>query len=187
MTRRRRRAAPLLAALLALLALPLTACGPGGGDGGGTDSAAELSLPVDLYFPGDGTRLVPERRELEVPDDPQAQLRALAEAVLAGPATPALHRPLPEGVELAALYLTPSGVVYVDLASPDEGEPPAGGTNQEQLTVYSLVNSLLLNVGEAKSAVLLWNGVQRPTFSGHLDLSRPLLADPSLVARSEGG
>lgn len=185
--RRRCLAAGALLAVATLL--PLAGCG-GGDDGGVPDGAAagrELSLAVDLYFPGDGTSLVPERRELAVSDDPEAQLRALAEAVLAGPETPALHRPMPEGVELRAVYLTPSGVVYLDLASPDEGEPPAGGSDQERLRVYSLVNTLLLNVAEADRAVVLWNGVQRETFSGHLDLSRPLVPDTSLVARTEGG
>jgi len=30
--------------------------------------------------------------------------------------------------------------------------------------------------------VLLWNGTQRVTFSGHLDTSRPLVPDRSLLA-----
>jgi len=191
--RRRRsaaRARSAQTAVFALLALlPLAGCGRDGGDGGatGTTGGRAMSLAVDLYFPGNGTTLVAERRELAVADDPEAQLEALAAAVLAGPETPALNRPLPEGVVLRAVYLAPGGVVYVDLASPDGGEPPAGGSDQERLRVYSLVNTLLLNVAEAKSAVVLWNGVQRPTFSGHLDLSRPLLPDTTLVARAESG
>ena len=72
-------------------------------------------------------------------------------------------------------------MVYVDLVSEDGGPPPQGGSTEERLRVYSLVNTLVLNVAEARSAVLLWNGTQPATFSGHLDLSRPLLPDPSLV------
>ena len=71
-----------------------------------------------------------------------------------------------------------------DLVSEDGSPPPAGGSTEERLRVYSLVNTLVLNVAEAKSAVLLWNGAQPATLSGHLDLSRPLLPDPSVVAPS---
>jgi hypothetical protein len=39
------------------------------------------------------------------------------------------------------------------------------------------------SVPSVRSVALLWNGSQRLTFSGHLDTSRPLAADRSLVAR----
>jgi hypothetical protein len=38
-------------------------------------------------------------------------------------------------------------------------------------------------VPQASRVVLLWNGIQRESFSGHLDLSRPLTPDRSLVSR----
>ena len=41
---------------------------------------------------------------------------------------------------------------------------------------------MLLNVGEARAVVLLWNGRQRKSFAGHLDTARPLVANPDLVA-----
>jgi hypothetical protein len=44
------------------------------------------------------------------------------------------------------------------------------------------VNSLALNVPQVVRVVLLWNGTQRVTFSGHLDTSRPLVADRTLLA-----
>jgi hypothetical protein len=47
--------------------------------------------------------------------------------------------------------------------------------------VYSVVDSLTANIPEVKQVVLLWNGVQRETFSGHLDTSRPLLPNRTLV------
>jgi hypothetical protein len=51
------------------------------------------------------------------------------------------------------------------------------------VTVYSLVNSVALNVPAARRVALLWNGTQRQSFAGHLDTSRPLAPDPSLVVR----
>jgi hypothetical protein len=71
----------------------------------------------------------------------------------------------------------------VDLHAPGRDAPPAGGSREELVTVYSLVNSLALNVPAARRVVLLWNGSQRRSFAGHVDTSRPLAPDPSLVAR----
>lgn len=142
-----------------------------------------LDLAVILYFPGSGTALAAESRELAVPEDAEQQLLTLARALLAGPESPLLSAPLPPGVEVRSVHLDGDGVAYVDIVAPDGGEPPAGGSTEELLRVYSLVNTLALNVAAVERVVLLWNGEQRPTWSGHLDTSRPLAADSSLVAR----
>jgi hypothetical protein len=180
----------VLAAALAVAALGagLGAVGCGGsrsGDGGAGENgeAAALTLPVDLYFPGEGGRLFPEHRELEVTDDAERQIREVLAALLAGPRGEGLERPLPEGVEVAGVYLDHDGVAYVDLAAPGNADPPAGGSAAEMQMVYSVVNSVALNVPEARRVALLWNGIQRQTFSGHLDTSRPLLPSPGLVVR----
>ena len=74
-----------------------------------------------------------------------------------------------------------ASVAYVDLRSPDHPDPPGGGSSEEIQRVYSLVNTIVLNVPQASAVVLLWNGVQRETFAGHLDLTRPLAADRELA------
>ena len=68
-----------------------------------------------------------------------------------------------------------------DLRSAERELPPASGSLAERATVYSLVNTLLLNVEGTRAVTLLWNGVQRESFAGHLDTTRPLSADTSLV------
>ena len=140
------------------------------------------TMAVDLYFPGDGELLFPERREVESAGEPPARVRRVVEALLAGPQAPGLHPPLPTGVAVGNVHLAPTGVVYVDLRSETNATPPAGGSLREMLMVYSLVNSILLNVPEASRVVLLWNGNQPVSFSGHLDLTHPLQASPDLIA-----
>jgi len=158
--------------------------------GDGADGAADggpgatVEVAVDLYFPGEGATLGRERRRLSVPEDPEGRLLALARAVLGGPRSPSLLAPMPAGVEARGVYLTAGGDAYLDLVSSEEGAaPPSGGSTEEMLRVYSLVNSLALNVPEARRIALVWNGVQRETFSGHLDTSRPLAPHPALVER----
>jgi hypothetical protein len=178
--------------LAALATAGGAACGGDGSDSGApagapaAPAAEARRLPVDLYFPGAGGRLHAERRDLAAPDDPVAQARAVLAALLAGPEDPALLPVFPEGwgeVAVAALLLDPDGALLVDLHAPGRDAPPAGGSREELVTVYSLVNSLALNVPAARRVVLLWNGSQRRSFAGHVDTSRPLAPDPSLVAR----
>ena len=54
------------------------------------------------------------------------------------------------------------------------------------MTVYSLVNSILANEPRARRVMLLWNSQQRPTFAGHVDLTRPLTLHSGLIARQAG-
>lgn len=146
-----------------------------------------LDMAVTLYFPGQGTSLAAETRELAVPESAERQLFALAQALLAGPESPLLSPPLPPGVEVRSVHLDGDGVAFVDLGSADGEGPPAGGSTEELLRVYSLVNTLALNVAAVDGVVLLWNGEQLASWSGHLDTSRPLAADPSIVERRQGG
>jgi hypothetical protein len=155
---------------------------------GDEDGGPTLDLAVTLYFPTQGTTLAGETRGLAVPDDPERQLLALAHALLAGPESPILAPPLPPGVVVRSVHLDGAGVAFVDLVAPEGAPPPPGGSTEELLRVYSLVNTLALNVAAVEGVVLLWNGEQLLTWSGHLDTSRPLAADPSLIERRrEGG
>lgn len=146
------------------------------------DTGAEhVSLLADLYFPADGGALKVERRELAVSRSPKDQVRKVVEALLAGPKAPGLVRPLPKEVALGSVLLGGDGVAYVDLQWASHDEPPAAGSDAELQMIYSLVDSIALNVPQAPRVVLLWNGVQRQTFSGHLDTSRPLVPIRELV------
>ncbi len=135
-----------------------------------------------LYFPTDGGTLAGERRELQVTESPRDRARKIVQALLAGPKAKGLYRPFPEGVVLRSVLLA-DGVLYLDLVWEGHEEPPSSGSTEEIQRVFSLVDSVCLSVPEAQSVVLLWNGFQRDTFAGHVDLSRPLRPDRSLVAR----
>lgn len=109
---------------------------------------------------------------------------------------------LPVGVRLLALEVL-DGVAYVDLTMAEVGdgrgergaprrsalvlERPAMGLTEELLAVYSVVNSLTANSLGIDRVVLMWNGEQRPTFAGHVDTTRPLMADLARNAEPSGG
>ena len=111
-----RRTLVATAAAVALLAVAVAAWWwlrqPAGEDGaapGTGASGGELRLAVELYFPGSGTTLERERRELDVADDPEQQLAALARALADGPTRPGLEPPLPPGAGVRGVSLGEGG------------------------------------------------------------------------------
>ena len=153
--------------------------------GSAREEAAQPTEKVifQLYFPSEGGLLRAEPRELAVSSVPKDRIRKVVEALLAGPKTQGLARPFPEGVTVGSVQLSGDGIAYVDLRWPDHNEPPSGGSTEEMQRVYSIVDSIAVNVPQASQVVLLWNGFQRQTFSGHLDMSGPLTPNQALIAR----
>ena len=193
----KRRAAAIFIALVVLLALgglwalsrrarreppPSVAAAPLEPPPAAASAPAGETVELTLYFPGADGRLYAERREAQAAAGPAARARAALEAVLAGPRSEGLRAPLPAGIEVGSLAMLGDGTVVVDLRSADRELPPSSGSQAERATVYSLVDSVLLNVEGSRRVTLLWNGVQRESFAGHLDTTRPLAADTTLLA-----
>jgi hypothetical protein len=188
----RRLAGALIAAILVLGGAAILYIGRARG-GEGSEPPVPTTLAVEtvekaelpsqtLYFPDELGTLTPVERPLAMAASPEQRARVLLEAVLAGPVEPGLAPPLPAGTTLGAIYLSPGAVLYVDLVSGEHSRPPAQGSLEEMLSVYSLVDTVLLNVPEIEAMVLLWNGRQPQAFAGHVDTSLPLRADRDLIA-----
>jgi hypothetical protein len=56
-----------------------------------------------------------------------------------------------------------------------------GSCRQEQLTLFSVVNSLVLNVPEIDRVKILIDGAESETLTGHVALEFPLTADMLLT------
>ena len=142
----------------------------------GTDLAA-----VAIYFPDNGGLLSAEERHLATWASAETGARRVLETLIAGPEAAALNAPLPEEVALGRVFLSATSVLYVDLVSTTLSAPPPTGSQMEMMTVYSLVNTLMLAIPEIEAVVLLWNGRQPSSFGGHVDTSLPLTADRDLI------
>lgn len=136
----------------------------------------------NVYFAADGGRLRGEPRELDVTEAPKDRIRKILAALLAGPQQPGLYPLFPKEVTLGTVQLGQDGTAYVDLRWPEQADPPASGSTEEMQRVYAIVNSVVLNVPQATQVAILWNGTQRESFAGHLDTSRPLPKDSTLLA-----
>lgn len=150
----------------------------------GEPDASVETWTVRLYYPGSSGWLHAEPREVPRSDEVIEGISSAVTALLAGPQGTSLRPPLPDGVGLRKVYLGAESTVYLDLETADGSPPPATGSSREMLTIYSLVNTVLLNFEEVDRLVLLWNGRQLNTFAGHLDTRRPLMANLDLIAQS---
>ena len=135
---------------------------------------------VHLYFADrDNYYLKSEQRIVSHSGDAVDYARSIVEALIKGPQN-LLAPTIAAGTELRAIYIIPAGVCYVDLSQAAEKEHP-GGCNSELLTIYSVVNSLILNVPDIKWVKLLIGGKEVQTLAGHINLEFPLEADMLLI------
>ena len=125
-----------------------------------------------FYVTDDGTQLTSVERDVTYGEGSMEQAKAIINAQIA-PATEPLVSPVPAGTTLRALFVTPKGEAYVDL-SRELAEAHPGGSLNELLTVYALVDALTVNLPAISAVQVLIDGREVETLAGHVDLRRPL-------------
>lgn len=170
------------AVLMALAAVYVSAAGPDSKDAplpGGMSAPIKKS-PIHLYFAGRNSYfLMAEQRVVLHPDDPAGLAATIVNALIKGPQK-GLLKTIPAETRLRAIYITPDGTCYVDLSQAVRKNHP-GGSKSELLTIYSMVNSLVLNVPEIERVQILIDGNEAPTLAGHIDLQLPVKANMLLI------
>lgn len=91
-----------------------------------------------------------------------------------------LINPIPSNTVLREIRIDSDGVVWVDFSSHLSQSHP-GGSSSEIMTVYAIVNTILLNFREVKKVGILIEGKSVDTLAGHINLSEPFLADRSFI------
>jgi len=132
-----------------------------------------------FYAAGDGQTLLPLRREVPLAGGVVAQGRQILVAQLAA-APDGQRSVIPAGTQLRAFYVTERGDAFVDLSREVASAHP-GGTLNELLTVYAIVNAVTANLPAIQRVQLLVDGQEVDTIAGHVDVRRPLARDTTLV------
>jgi len=127
------------------------------------------------YVSADGTRLTSVERDVPYADGPVQQAREIVSAQIA-PAADPLVSAIPPGTTLRALFISDRGSAYVDLGGA-AASAHGGGTVDEILTIYAIVNALTSNLPAVTGVQILVNGREVDTLAGHVDLRRPLVQD----------
>jgi hypothetical protein len=125
-----------------------------------------------FYVSDDGLRLKPEQRDVLFGEGMAAQARRIIEAQLEPPAAPAVSA-IPAGTTLKELFISERGEAYVNLSAEIARNHP-GGSIDEILTVYTIVNALTDNLPAIGAVQILIDGHEVDTLAGHVDLRRPL-------------
>ncbi len=130
-------------------------------------------IKARLFYVGEqGTRLVGVDREVAFAENREQQARAIVAAEIAPPPDGQVS-PIPAGTDVRAVFITPKGEAYVDLTRPVADAHP-GGTTNEILTVYAIVDVLTTNLPAVTSVQILVDGHEVDTLAGHVDLRQPL-------------
>ena len=127
----------------------------------------------------DGTRLTAVERDVSYGDGTVEQARQIIEAQIA-PASDPLLSAVPPGTRLRSVFVTARGEAYVDL-SREVAAAHGGGSQDELLTVYTIVNALTENLPAVTAVQLLVDGKEVDTLAGHIDLRRPIAKGPEWV------
>jgi spore germination protein GerM len=138
---------------------------------------ADASTPkatITLYFPSaTDDRLVAETREIVDTARPAERGTQVLVELLAGPKSKDALPAVPEGTTLRRLWIAKSGIAWADF-SDDLETGLKGGSSDELLAVYAIVNSLTASVPQIKRVGVLVGGKERETLAGHVDIRRPL-------------
>jgi hypothetical protein len=141
---------------------------------------------VYLYFiePG-GRHLTAEARSLETSEDTQEYCRRVLESLINGPAGGRSEPLIPvvdSDIRVLGVYIV-DGTAYVDLSEKAGAAhfSRSGGVFSELLTVYSIVNTLILNIDGIDRVQIMIGGNSAETFAGHIDIGYPLNAHMLLV------
>ena len=167
-----------------MLAAYISGGPPFPGRSGKKAGSAEIDYPekaqVNLYFADDqNVYLMAEPRSVSRPPDNAGFGRVIIESLIKGPRGE-LVRTIPEEASLKAFYVTKDGAAYADFTPAIRDKHP-GGSFTELLTIYSIVNSLLMNIPEISTVKILIDGREAMTLAGHVDLRSPFKVNTALV------
>lgn len=154
------------------------------------EEAAVLNekVPVSLYF-GDEqqTKLVKELRYIDIKEAKKganALASAIVKELIAGPKANGLTSVLPTGVKLRAPVTIDARVATVDLTKEFIDNHP-GGKTMEELTVYSIVDSLT-EMKEIERVKIIINGKETKNFKGNLTLNSDFPRNEAIINREVG-
>lgn len=144
-----------------------------------TKEPTKNSLHMKLYFPNsDATGLVSFERTVEVKD--QAVIKAMFNELAHPPS--GYEPPLPSGTTLLEATVSADGIATINLSKEFKANF-GGGSTEEQMTIYSIVNTLT-TLPNVQSVQFLLEGTKHAGILGHLDTHDPIKPDESLIIKS---
>jgi hypothetical protein len=170
---------------LVMTMLPRWLGSEGEGGAAATKAAADARKihATVFYVAEDGSELVPVSREVPLGSTPAEQARRIIEAQLQ-PAPSGLHSPIPAGTQVQGVFFTAKAEAFVNL-SDTIMTGHTGGSLNETLTVFAIVNAVTVNLPDVAGVQILIDGKEVDTLAGHVDLRHPLGRSLKWVRRQQ--
>ena len=144
-------------------------------------------IPVHLYFSNeDGTKLVKEIRFIPMSDlkkSENAVASVIVNEIIKGPQRTSCKKTIPDQTALRAPVKIEARVATVDLTSEFVDNHP-GGKEQEELTIYSIVNSLT-ELKEIEKVNFLVNGKTQKEFKGNFKFDSEFPRNEALIDKND--
>jgi len=139
----------------------------------------EEKQKVKLYFSDLNERfLIPEDRYITKRKSPGDNVKELVVALIGGPNTD-LVETFPKETDLRKVNVE-NGIAYIDFGRNLIDLHP-GGSASEMMTIYSLTNTITINVPSVKKVKLLVDGSALETIKGHIDTTKPFTINRELI------
>jgi hypothetical protein len=136
---------------------------------------------VTLFFSDANERfLVPEKRFISREKEPDEQAAEMVKALVAGSKT-GLVGTFPEKAELQSVKMEGGDMLIVSFRESLAANHP-GGSAAEMATIYSLTNTLTVNIPVIKRVKILIEGKERESLKGHIGLKNPFTINQELIA-----
>jgi germination protein M len=165
----------LIVVALALI-LVLREREPGGvlpaGDAAEEQMGRGVQSVVVVFADRAASRLLEERRDIEVPEDRAERAKKILEELIRGPQSAGAVRTLPEGTGIIRVFFDERGGVFVDFTR-ELVENHPGGSTGELFTIRSVVQTLSRNFPDVESVGFLVDGREIETIAGHIDATVP--------------
>ena len=138
-------------------------------------------LEVTLFFSDANERfLIPEKRFIPKENGPEEQAQEMIKALLSGSKTGMVNT-FPENAELQGVKMEGGDTLLVNFSESLAANHP-GGSTAEMATIYSLTNTLTVNMPAIKKVKILIGGKERESLKGHIGLKNPFTINRELIA-----
>lgn len=133
-----------------------------------------------LYFPAPNEdKLMAESRDITWARADADRVRQIVLALAEG-SHQGYRRVIPAPASVRAVFLAADGTAYTDLSNDilNDFEP---GIQSETLAIYSIVNSIVMNLPSVKRVKFLIQGQEVETLDGHVDMTAAFAPDLTRV------
>ncbi len=133
-----------------------------------------------LYFPSlNEGKIMSESRSITWAQADVDRVRQVVLALAEG-SHQGYGRVLPPTTTVRAVFMASDGTAYVDLSNDilNDFEP---GIQSETMAIYSMVDSISINIPSVKRVQFLLQGQQVETLDGHADLTAAFTPDPTRI------